>query len=432
MLSADLKFTQGIHGFQVISRKRRKSEEISEIHIRRASFQCPFCDSHDVSAYPQNERVVRAVPIGRTACLLHVTVHKLYCPDCGRTSYERLGFLPSPKSRMTRQLERTLLELRPHLSIKALSEHFGVPWQAIKDAEKAALGRKYARVSLKDVRALGIDEIYVFRTAKSHEKYITVVRDLDTGAVLEVSRGKGADALKAFSKRIRRHRKRIKFVCMDMSNAYAAWVKDALPDVAIVYDHFHVVKSMNDKLDQIRRKAMRSMDEQTRKAIKRKRFLFLKNHDKLDEDEADALEKARSMHQPLSDAYMLKEELRSIYANAGSEEAARHLFERWCRLADDTGLPEMRSMAKQVREHIKGILLLDVRRSEQRLHRGLQQQDPLADLPGLRIPRLRILQAEGLRPALNEHQEMPLKFPQTVEEPKKRLVSIPEQGASHP
>ena len=52
----------------------------------------------------------------------------------------------------------------------------------------------------------------------------------------------------------------------------------------------------------------------------------------------------------------IRDRLRGIYANAGSEEAARHLFERWCRLADDTGLPEMRSMAKQVREHIKGIL----------------------------------------------------------------------------
>ena len=356
MLSTDLEFTQGIYGFQVFSRKRRKSEEVSEFHIRRASFQCPFCDSRDVSAYPQNVRIVRGVPIGRTACLLHVTVHKLYCPDCGRTSYERLGFLPGPKSRMTRQLERTLLELRPHLSIKALSEYFGVPWQAIKDAEKSALGRKYARVSLKDVRALGIDEIYVFRTAKSHEKYVTVVRDLDTGAVLEVARGKGADALKAFSRRIRRHRKRIKFVCMDMSNAYAAWVEATLPDAAVVYDHFHVVKSMNDKLDQIRRKAMRSMDEQTRQAIKRKRFLFLKNSEDLDADDAAALELARSMHQPLSDAYMLKEELRSIYANAGSANAARHLFGRWCRLADETGVPEMRSMAKQVRGHLEGIL----------------------------------------------------------------------------
>ena len=356
MLSTDLEFTQGIYGFQVISRKRRKSEGISEIHIRRASFQCPLCDSPDVSAYPQRERVVRAVPIGRTACLLHVTVHKLYCPNCGKTSYERLGFLCGPKARMTRQLERTVLELRPHMSIKALSEHYGVPWQAIKDAEKSALGRKYARVSLKDVRALGIDEIYVFRTAKSHEKYVTVVRDLETGAVLEVARGKGADALKAFSRRIRRHRKRIRFVCMDMSNAYAAWVKATLPEAAVVYDHFHVIKSMNEKLDQIRRKAMRVMDEQTRQAIKRKRFLFLKNTEDLDEDDAVALEKARSMHQPLSDAYLLKEKLRSIYANAGTATAARAMLRQWCRLADETGVEEMRSMAKLVRGHLEGIL----------------------------------------------------------------------------
>lgn len=332
------------------------SEGVLELHIRRASFQCPFCESPDVSAYPQHERVVRALPIGRLACLLHVTPHKLYCPNCGKTSYERLGFLSSPKARMTRQLERTLLELRPHMSIKALSEHYGVPWQAIKDAEKDALGRKYARVPLKDVRALGLDEIYVFRTAKSHEKYVTVVRDLDSGAVLEVARGKGADALKAFARRIRRHRKRIKFVCMDMSNAYAVWVKSSLPNAAVVYDHFHVIKSMNEKLDQIRRKAMRCMDEQTRQAIKRKRFLFLKNIEDLDEDDDAALELARSMHQPLSDAYLLKEKLRSIYANASTAGEARAMLRQWCRLADETDVEELQSMAKLVRGHFEGIV----------------------------------------------------------------------------
>ena len=51
---------------------------------------------------------------------------------------------------------------------------------------------------------------------------------------------------------------------MDMPNAYAAWAGEALPAAAIVYDHFHVVKSMNDKLDQNRRKAMRGMAKQVR------------------------------------------------------------------------------------------------------------------------------------------------------------------------
>ncbi|MGI6494622.1 MAG: hypothetical protein ACOX5G_00750 [Kiritimatiellia bacterium] len=187
---------------------------VFDMKLRRKSFKCPHCGSADVRAYPQRQRVIRALPNGWAACLLHVTVHKLYCPKCGEHAYERLGVLTSPKARITRQLERTLLELRKPMSIKALSEHYGVPWQAIKDAEKAALGRKCARVKLKNVHALGIDEIYVFRSAKSHEKYVTVVRDMETGAVLAVVRGKGVDALKAFSRRIRRYAAQIWFVCM--------------------------------------------------------------------------------------------------------------------------------------------------------------------------------------------------------------------------
>jgi len=41
---------------------------------------------------------------------------------------------------------------------------------------------------------IGIDEIFVTRR-KGVEKYITVVRDLESGAVLFVGRGKGADTL---------------------------------------------------------------------------------------------------------------------------------------------------------------------------------------------------------------------------------------------
>lgn len=56
--------------------------------------------------------------------------------------------------------------------------------------------------------ALGIDEICVFHHAKSDEKYVTVVRNPETGDVLHVGDGKGVKALEGFAKRIRRWRSR--------------------------------------------------------------------------------------------------------------------------------------------------------------------------------------------------------------------------------
>ena len=48
----------------------------------------------------------------------------------------------------------------------------------------------------------------------------------------------------------------IECVCMDMSNAYGKWVRENLPGVPVIYDHFHVIKAMNDRINSIRHKAM--------------------------------------------------------------------------------------------------------------------------------------------------------------------------------
>ena len=71
---------------------------------------------------------------------------------------------------------------------------------------------------------------------------------------------------------------------MDMSNAYSAWVFKNLRNADVVYDHFHVIKAVNDRLDKVRRRVARDMDAATREAVKGNRRLFLRNADELVED----------------------------------------------------------------------------------------------------------------------------------------------------
>ena len=49
---------------------------------------------------------------------------------------------------------------------------------------------------------------------------------------------------------------------MDMSKAYISWVDENLPNAQKVFDHFHVIKIMNDKLDKIRRRTPKELDEE--------------------------------------------------------------------------------------------------------------------------------------------------------------------------
>lgn len=117
-----------------------------------------------------------------------------------------------------------------------------------KTSKRLALQKKYKHVKLKDVRQLSIDKVYLGKKLG----YITVVRDLISGPVLYVGKRKGGDALKKFRTRLKRKANQVRAVSMDMSNACSAWVKEVLPDADLIYDHFHLIKLMNDKLNNLR------------------------------------------------------------------------------------------------------------------------------------------------------------------------------------
>ena len=74
---------------------------------------------------------------------------------------------------------------------------------------------------------------------------------------------------------------------MDMSNAYHSRVKQYFPQADIIYDHFHLIKMMNEKLDNVRKRTTSTLDEEQCKIIKGFRFAFLRNQEDLSPDSLD-------------------------------------------------------------------------------------------------------------------------------------------------
>lgn len=102
---------------------------------------------------------------------------------------------------------------------------------------------------LAGLKRLAIDENYLGKT----HKYITVVLDLDTRAIVSVTRGRGPAALKGFCSRLKQASVQFKAVATDMAGGDIAAVMTHLPKAKLVFDYFHVVKLMNEKLTAIRR-----------------------------------------------------------------------------------------------------------------------------------------------------------------------------------
>jgi transposase len=181
---------------------------------------------------------------------------------------------------------------------------------------------------------------------------------LETGAVLFVGEGKSADALVPFWRRLKRNRARIEAVAMDMSAAYIHAVETHLPNAAIVFDHFHVVKLMNEKLTMLRRDLFREATEQLGKdVLKGIRWLLLKNPENLneDKDEPARLEEALEMNVPLATAYYLKEDLRQFW-DQPSKAAARRFLDAWYDRALSTGIKQLVTMARTLAAHAFGLL----------------------------------------------------------------------------
>ncbi len=68
------------------------------------------------------------------------------------------------------------------------------------------------------------------RTGGAKGSPVASVLSLKAGVALYVGDGRGADALKGFERRLKRYRKRIRHVCMDMSGACAKRALAFLPD----------------------------------------------------------------------------------------------------------------------------------------------------------------------------------------------------------
>jgi transposase len=344
--------TQQIRGFQHSSLKFKDNKVIQ--CIKRKNFYCDFCSSSKVRLEALRVRQIQALPYGLKKTYFEFTIHRIYCLKCKRRQSEKIPFLSHPKSRITQALERTIIELRSEMSISAISKYFDLDWRTVKNVEKRYLKKKFKRIRLKNVRIIGIDEIFVSRK-KENEKYKTIVRDLESGAVLHVGNGKGTEALKQFENKIRCVKQNFEAVAMDMSKAFIKWVNKNLPKAEIVFDHFHVIKMMNDKVDKVRRRITATLDDEHKKLLKNQRFLFLRSVEKLSPDAKLLLDNLRRTFKELGDTSMMKEALRSIYRRAENDTQAEAALINWCAIARQTEVHELIQMANTIEKHMKGI-----------------------------------------------------------------------------
>ena len=223
----------------------------------------------------------------------------------------------------------------------------------MKDIHKNHLKHNYACPDIRNVRFIGIDE---FAVRKGHV-YKTIVVDLETGHIIYVGNGKGADALDAFFRRVRKYGVNIEYVATDLSAAFISAVRKNLPEAQLVFDHFHVKKIINDKVDKLRRSLYHSkLYEKQRDVIKGIRWLLLRNGENIKTDAAKKqLREALEINEPLAKAYYLKEKITLVWGQLDKAAARAWLYD-WIKEAIRSEVTQLIKAGMSMFKHREGIL----------------------------------------------------------------------------
>ena len=250
-------------------------------------------------------------------------------------------------SGFTLEYEFRVLDLAKEMPVHSMARLLNVTdhrlWRVVHHwAAEIRRGMSFA-----GVRRIGIDE----KASRRGHKYVSIVVDLNTRKVIFATPGRDGAVLEEFGQAMEHgggSRDAVELVTMDMSAAYIAGVEKAFPLAQIAFDKFHVIKLANDALDEVRRAEQREVAE-----LKRSRYLWLHNPDTLTRKQQQQI--TGLLHIPLKTAraYGLRLQLQEFYENQPSEEGLKLWYSRAIR----SRLAPMKSVAKTIKRHWKGVLL---------------------------------------------------------------------------
>ena len=139
-------------------------------------------------------------------------------------------------------------------------------WKTVKDLDKQYMRAQLARAGKPRPKVIGVDEVSI---RKGHA-YRIVVSDLERRRPIWFG---GADRSEEslglfFSELGVRKSQRIRMAVMDMWKPFRAATKKAAPRAAIVFDKFHILRHLNDALDEVRRSEYARLAGKERSYIK--------------------------------------------------------------------------------------------------------------------------------------------------------------------
>jgi len=311
-------------------------------------FACPACGRAGCGVYDSQERRWRHLNFFQHQTYLHARQPRVECPEDGVKTVE----VPwaRPQVGFTLLMEAFILALvqngmTPRQVGRLIDEHDTRIWRVLEHYVEQAR----AEADYSEVRAVGVDET----SRRRGHHYITVCVDLDRKRAVFVTEGRDSGTLKAFREDLEAHggsAEQVEEACLDMSAAYIKGLQEEFPQAKLTFDQFHVMKLVNDAVDQVRRQ-----EQKDRPELKGTRYVWLKNEWNHTRTQAEVFQGLRASDLKTARAYHLKSVLQDIFVETEPAEA-EEMLKHWYYWATHSRLQPMIDVAKTIKRHWQGVL----------------------------------------------------------------------------
>jgi len=306
------------------------------------------------------------------------------CKLCKKVKREKLDWLAGNPF-YTRRFFLFVGRKCRSMTIKDVAEELNLDWHTVKDLDKEYMKEQLRRAGVPAPTAIGIDEVSI---RKGHS-YRIVVSDLGRKRPIWFGgNDRSEQSMDMFYEWLgQRKSSKIRLAVMDMWKAFEESARANIPQAAILYDKFHVVKHLGEALDTIRKQEYTRLAGKDRSFIKGQKYTLLSNKENLTLPGRKALKKLLTANKRLNTAYLLKESFGQLW-DYRTEGWARRFFDNWKASLKWQRLKPYEKFAKMIEKHWDGIAA----------YCNLDNKVPLGFVEGFNN-KIRVLQrrAYGLR-----------------------------------
>lgn len=307
---------------------------------------CSKCNQTTNIVHQYKMRKVRDLDISGRQVWLHLRVPQYHCTTCNIYFNHPLDWVSSQKS-YTRRQSKFIFELcakQPFTEVGAIVD------MNAKTVENIYYHEACSHIKLKEryrsVRKIGIDEL---AHKKGKGDYVCVLVDLEKGIELDVLPSRKKESLISHFKRLGTDfLEQIEVVCCDIWPPYINTAEKLFPNATIVLDRFHVVKSLNNVLDMIRKKLRK--DNKDKACFKNIKWRLFKRTDKCSKEDKELLAAAMAESEELAKTYDLRNEFHSIMEEQQTSDQVVKEFDKWIEKVKNEEISKFDSFIKMLQK----------------------------------------------------------------------------------